>query len=920
MRLFDVKSRSCNGFFVRSILTDVGSRVVYFSVLDVVAISLQATFVTTFVTSYISSFMGKKCCFALCRSNYDQSKAKSQILKERNNNKNEDRNVRVATFGFPNDPGDRKKWIRAVPYMSEDDFNGYKCPPVLCAKHWPSDFETTKSVNGKIRPKHPPTVFPGVPSSEIPTPEPLPRPTKRASFEVRTTLEDQMGKFLEADRLSNESLVLTVATRKFEVPVTTFLIDNVQWIQSNEFIHGIPLFALKIFKDMTFRSFHMGIQCSIPTLYRNNIYRLNTWSRIDEALRSLSRRDFSHHEKILQQQIDAMKPIRVGKKVYTPETLVRAFEYYSTSRCLYGKLRHDFKLPSEKTMENLTSKVNNLSDKNFLMEVFSNLKDERQMQCVVMVDEIYLKLALLYHAGKLFGKAENNKNVLANAACGIMIKCLFGGPSFLFKMVPVRGMSAEFLFEQVEETLKLIKSVGGTAKVNVYDGNRTNQSLFKTFDTVMGKPWLTTDGMFLLYDYVHLMKNIRNNWLTEPSGELEFYHRGEKFTAKWSHLLDLQEREEKSRANDSGVRGMSRLNQVSVQPQPIERQNVATCLRVFCDETISALRNHPEMDSNEVEGTALFIDKVVTMWKILNVRSKNKDVRRMDPLVAVVESPDDPRLTYLLEMAKMFSDMEKSGKGKRSKQLTRDTSRSLVHTLKGIVELCKEQLSTTHRYVMLGEYSNDPIERAYGKLRQGSGGTYFLSVQQVMEKLDINKTKLLLRLNVDVSNLDVNSGHECDKCVYQLDDEATAVFDNLSALEDKISRETKMSLVHMAGYVTRKDEEKSEENLLGMTTFYFQQYGDYTRSLDGGGLNYPDDFACQWTFFCFTLFNTVKDKVCRKSLSSLFMLVSEQHSFGMQRHHAYILSNIFFKNYCTASTPRSSREGKQKILKLSDKN
>ena len=33
MRSFDVISRSCNGFFVRSILTDVGSIVVYISVL-----------------------------------------------------------------------------------------------------------------------------------------------------------------------------------------------------------------------------------------------------------------------------------------------------------------------------------------------------------------------------------------------------------------------------------------------------------------------------------------------------------------------------------------------------------------------------------------------------------------------------------------------------------------------------------------------------------------------------------------------------------------------------------------------------------------------------------------------------------------------------------------------------------------------
>ena len=144
--------------------------------------------------------------------------------------------------------------------------------------------------------------------------------------------------------------------------MTTFVIDSVQWIQSNEFIQGIPLFAVKIFRDMTYQSFHMGIQCSLPTLSRNNIYRLNTWSRIDEALRFLNQKEFNNHEKVLQQQFDAMKPVRVGHKVYSPDTLVRAIEYFSTSRCLYGKLRNDFKLPSEKTMSNLTSKVNKLSD------------------------------------------------------------------------------------------------------------------------------------------------------------------------------------------------------------------------------------------------------------------------------------------------------------------------------------------------------------------------------------------------------------------------------------------------------------------------------------------------------------------------------------------------------------------------------
>ena len=191
-------------------------------------------------------------------------------------------------------------------------------------------------------------------------------------------------------------------------------------------------------------------------------------------------------------------------------------------------------------MSNLTSKVDKLSDKKLIEEVFSNLKDERQKQCAVLVDEVYVKVALLYHAGALFGRAKNDSSLLANAVLGIMIKCLFGGPTFLFKMVPVRGMSADFLFQQVQDTISLVKEAGGDVKTNIYDGNRTNQALFKTFETVPGKPWLTTDGLLLLYDYVHLMKNIRNNWLTEPNGELNFKHNGQTFTAKWEHLSDCK--------------------------------------------------------------------------------------------------------------------------------------------------------------------------------------------------------------------------------------------------------------------------------------------------------------------------------------------------------------------------------------------
>ena len=39
---------------------------------------------------------------------------------------------------------------------------------VVCEMHWPAGYET-KSVNGKLRPKNPPSVWPGVPVSQIPS-------------------------------------------------------------------------------------------------------------------------------------------------------------------------------------------------------------------------------------------------------------------------------------------------------------------------------------------------------------------------------------------------------------------------------------------------------------------------------------------------------------------------------------------------------------------------------------------------------------------------------------------------------------------------------------------------------------------------------------------------------------------------------
>ena len=126
-----------------------------------------------------------------------------------------------------------------------------------------------------------------------------------------------------------------------------------------------------------------------------------------------------------------------------------------------------------------------------------------------------------------------------------------------------------------------------------------------------------------------------------------------------------------------------------------------------------------------------------------------------------------------------------------------------------------------------------------------------------------------------------------------------------------------MVLVYIAGYITRNDSGSSEEKLLNETTFYHQIYEQYLDAMDRGGFNIPTNDTCQWSIFCFILFNAVKEKVFRKSFCKLCMMVSEYYDFDTEKRHGTMLSNILLKNLAKVTSPRLGKEAALKILKLS---
>ena len=89
---------------------------------------------------------------------------------------------------------------------------------------------------------------------------------------------------------------------------------------------------------------------------------------------------------------------------------------------------------------------------------------------------------------------------------------------------------------------------------------------------------MSAQGIYLLFDFMHLLKNLRNLWITERSSQLVFEDNGKEHLADFNRIKDLYKWDKKDKLK------MSELNEVSVYPKPIERQRVSTCLKVFSEK------------------------------------------------------------------------------------------------------------------------------------------------------------------------------------------------------------------------------------------------------------------------------------------------------------------------------------------------
>jgi hypothetical protein len=421
----------------------------------------------------------------------------------------------------------------------------------------------------------------------------------------------------------------------------------------------------------------------------NKNSRVNTWSQLSDVFNVINKHvpsniDYlnkalhelyiiddlhnSSHFQFLMAQLE-MLLTPANKLRYTKYSLIFAAELLCLSPAAYRMLRgsRTIILPKQQVIRDLMSR--SLQDSS-LQTVLNELRPEQRL-VNVLFDEVKLKSVLRFTAGHVAGHAANEPEKLATSALAFELVCHCGGPRFIVRVVPVANLDAKQLREYVLEVIATVERSGGRPVSIICDNCPLNQRLYKD----LGGPGLVklpNDGLqvYLVHDYVHIFKNIRNNWITEPQQELSFQLDGTEYTACWKDIRRLYEIDSKTPLR------LTRLTHTAVFPKVLQRQSVPLVCKVFDDKTVAAFEAVKDK-LNFQPGTVKLVALITNWFQMMNVKDRYSDIRLRD----VRRSPwkiGCDSFKKLESICNVVSTCRWEGTGKRCRKLTKFTSDAFV--------------------------------------------------------------------------------------------------------------------------------------------------------------------------------------------------------------------------------------------------
>ena len=852
--------------------------------------------------------MVNKCSCYGCRGNYkSDGQPYSSLVK------------------FPKDPEEREQWILAMP--NDPNTLRPRSTIYICASHFDCEWKKTP---GGSRPSQPPSVFPNVPKSCLKQVPMKHRSTSTTSSDAREKKAHLYAKSL--DRITDFDHFCSNIQKKFK-SFTVYRENNDFYMSKTnktgqkvilfyhfkhvDSIFG-PVFLNNVEKD------GMPVSKKLLPLQKNSYISL--WSQVKALITSVDQHVFQISDYV-QAVLDIMTSMTdchdsphliflMGQmklfykhpkgRTYDTNTLIFAIQLHNLSHSAYQMVRNSGSiiLPCVNFIKNMLSK--SIQDNN-LKDLFEKLKTEQRL-VNVMFDEVKLTATLRFSGGHILGYAQNNDQLLATHAMVIEIACHYGGPRYILRVIPCAKLSAVQLKDFLLEAMHTVTSVGGSIISVIGDNCQTNRSMYAKLGGP-GKVELTCIGIsaFLVYDYVHIFKNIRNNWITVESKKLEFSMDNKEYTACWSDIQNLYE-------NDriTTIR-MTKLTHNSVFPKPLQRQSVPLVCQVFNDKTVAALTAlQTSLCIND--GTIVFVRIVSDWFKMMNVKDRFSGIASRDDCRSpwTLNCDTFQRLDKTCEI--ISSCAWKGGKDRKLK-LTKQTAEAFTVSTLVNVEAAKYLLTNKKfNFVLPAIFADEAIEKFFGQARQRSGGSFYIDSLDILAAAKIKNLQTLTKYEIMPDKIESTS---C-VCTPISITENSEVFDELSLCDTEellqSNEALKHKIVYISGYIVRKfgdntymEVDEGDQDLLST---------EFLDNLNKGGLSLPTLSTVYFVHTAYHLHQNLKLR-CNKHFAELLSKINAPIADNMSACIA--LANILLKAFVINNSDKEKTLGcLRRKEKLSD--
>ena len=412
-----------------------------------------------------------------------------------------------------------------------------------------------------------------------------------------------------------------------------------------------------------------------------------------------------------------------------------------------------------------------------------------------------------------------------------MVTSLTKSISFIVSAIPLVRISGDIVHSNVEKCISLLTRAHFNLRAIIADNHPTNISAYKQLrklhgiydsDHVISNPYCSEKTVYLQFDTVHILKNIRNNLLAAKCFDLpEFNFSSPSINLTISAGIVSWSSFHKNHEEDLRL-SAPKINYPVLHPGN-KKQSVPLALAIFEETSATAFRLYLPEDN----ATPSFSALVHTWWLIVNSKEPYHPDIRGNAFIFGDSKPE-----FLKAMNTWLTEWETSTRFGLSKQ----TLSALRQTNNVISDLSSDLLSEGYKLVLTGRMQTYCLERRFSHYRQMSGGRFLVSLNEVINSESIIKMKSLLQHELEISALTTESNQEYDEGILQ---EHILKLQSINYEHLVLSEKSLQVVAYISGYISHrllKDASCSDcINLLQQDPILTE----YLQNLDREGLTLP---------------------------------------------------------------------------------